>query len=129
MGCGASSPAAAGGIKDKVKEKAAAGAKKVSEGAKKVTEKATKLAVDLNEKLLKFRSPEDDPLVPELLAKAIQRFRAAFTHSDAEEIRDAMKNATRHVAATKTKAGEIASKCMLELVWFYLSSETVLPLK
>ena len=28
-----------------------------------------------------------------------------------------MKNTMRHVAATKTKEGEVASKCMLELVW------------
>ena len=49
--------------------------------------------------------------------ESIQRFRAAFTHSDAEEIRDAMKNTMKNVAATKTKEGEVASKCMLELVW------------
>jgi len=111
MGCGASTAS-------NVKEKATHGAKKATEGAKVAGAAAVKgaqvagataagaaggLTRTVTEKYRRFRCPEDDPTVPELLARAVQRLRAAFTHSDPEEIRAAMDNGMRSVASGRAR--------------------------
>ena len=54
-------------------EVAKEGAKKAKEGAKKAGKLAGDLKASVTSKYLKFRAPEEDPLVPELLSKAGER--------------------------------------------------------
>lgn len=109
-------------------------AAKAKDGARKVSDKAIEAAGALTRTVAqRFRPAEDDPLVPDLVAKAMQRLRAAFTHSDVEEMRDAIKNGVRHAAVTDGSGTpsrrrsavevEVAAACLLDLVW---AGETML---